>query len=147
MYSPHFMSKKLHFSLVFFANRVTMKSTTKPVVPSPLGKFTEGAFCCFRNFEKRCLFAEGGSPFSVRFPSRDLFRGGGSLALTAVSLVVTGVTQAFKVLYVQSFRPILLYFHDMMHHVSRSEAMIFQTMLTEIIVSYQSKLSCSFPFS
>ncbi|RAP14988.1 hypothetical protein HS9_00312 [Bacillus velezensis] len=76
-----------------------MKSTTKPVVPSPLGKFAEGAFCCFRNFEKRCLFAEGGAPFSVRFPFKDLLAGG-SLALAAVSLVVTGVTQAFKVLYV-----------------------------------------------
>ncbi|KIL30238.1 hypothetical protein B4067_4816 [Bacillus subtilis subsp. subtilis] len=54
----------------------------------------------FRNFEKRCLFAEEGAPFSKRFLSRDLDRGGGSLAFSAMNLVVTGVTQAYKVVQV-----------------------------------------------
>lgn len=43
----------------FFTNRDTMELTTKPVVPSPLGNFAGRVFY-FRNFEKRCLFAEEG---------------------------------------------------------------------------------------
>jgi|GEM_PF-5586864 len=50
--------------------------TTKPVIPSPLGIFTEGVFRVFGNFEKRCLFADDGSPiFTKPFP-RDLMPGG-----------------------------------------------------------------------
>lgn len=50
--------------------------TTKPVVSSPLGIFAEGVFRVFGNFEKRCLFADDGSPiFTKPFP-RDLMPGG-----------------------------------------------------------------------
>lgn len=50
--------------------------TTKPVVPSPLGIFAEGVFRVFGNFEKRCLFADNGSPIFTKTFSRDLMPGG-----------------------------------------------------------------------
>lgn len=62
--------------LVFDQVRDMIELTTKRVVPSPLGIFAEGAFRVFGNFEKRCLFADDGSPIFTKPFSRDLMPGG-----------------------------------------------------------------------
>lgn len=62
--------------LVFEHNHAMIELTTKPVIPRPLGIFTEGVFRVFGNFEKRCLFADDGSPIFMKPFSRDLMPGG-----------------------------------------------------------------------
>lgn len=62
--------------LVFEQNRAMIELTTKPVVSSPLGIFSEGVFRVFGNFEKRCLFVDDGSPIFTKPFSRDLMPGG-----------------------------------------------------------------------
>ncbi|MED1031043.1 hypothetical protein [Bacillus atrophaeus] len=77
-----------------------MKSTTKPVVLSPLGEFAGRVFCFFGTLKSGvCLQKRGLRSPNVSFPEIWI-GGGGSLALTAMNLVMTGVTQAYKVVHV-----------------------------------------------
>ncbi|MEC2332500.1 hypothetical protein [Bacillus subtilis] len=99
MFSPHFTSKKSHFLLVFFTNRDTMEVTTKPVVSSPLGNFAGRVFCFSGTLKSGvCLQKRGRRSPNIAFP--EIWIGGGSFALSAMNLVVTGVTQAYKVVQV-----------------------------------------------
>lgn len=85
--------------LVFFTNRDTMEVITKPVVPSPLGNFA-GRVICFSGTLKSgvCLQKRGRRSPNVSFP--EIWIGGVSLALAAMNLVVTGITQADKVVQI-----------------------------------------------